>query len=254
MKSAIAALALTTVALAGCVNVNNGAASSAAAVAIPDIAAAVANSLRPAADVARDELRKPADAIAFAGVRPGSVVAELAPGGGYYTRLLAGTVGPSGHVYALVSPAQAQRPGGLDGINAVAAQYGNITVLPVDYTAMTLPRPVDLVWTTENWHDFHNGPTANPAGIARSAFSVLKPGGLFFVEDHSAPGTGTSATQTLHRIDPAAVISEVTGAGFRLDGQSDFLKNTADDHTQAVRESGVQGRTDKFALRFKKPG
>ena len=244
---------LATTALAGCVAVDTpdgpvvaGPLASAA------IAAAVADPLRPAADTARDVNRRPAETVLFAGVKPGSVVAELAPGGGYFTRVIARTVGPQGHVYALVSPAQAQRPGGLDAINALAAQYGNVTVAPVDYTAIALPRPVDVVWTTENWHDFSNGGTT--PGIARAAFAALKPGGVFYVQDHSAPGTGTSATQTLHRIDPAAVISVVTAAGFVLDAQSSHLANPEDDHTAAVRDGSVQGRTDKFALRFRKPG
>lgn len=218
------------------------------------IAAAVADSARPAADTARDAARKPAQAVAFAGVKPGDTVAELAPGGGYYTRILAKAVGPQGRVFAIVSPGQAARPGALDGLNALAAQYGNVTVVTTDYTAMELPAPADLVWTTENWHDFHNGPTANPAGIAASAFSVLKPGGLFFVEDHSAPGTGTSATSTLHRIDPEAVKAIVTGAGFALDDEGDFMRNPADPHTAGAHDPSIRGETDKFTLRFKKPG
>jgi len=126
--------------------------------------------------------------------------------------------------------------------------------MPVDLTNFTLEKPVDLVWTTENYHDMHNGPTANPGGINEATFRALKPGGIYFVEDHSAPGTGTSATSTLHRIDPAAVISEVTAAGFTLEAQSDVLKNPNDPHNVGVRDPAVQGETDKFALRFRKPG
>jgi predicted methyltransferase len=251
MRTSIAAMALLAGSLASCVAVDNSGAMS-APVDARTFAAAVSDPLRPAADTARDANRLPAETVAFSGVRPGSVVAELAPGGGYFTRVLARAVGPAGHVYALVSPAQAQRPGGLDAINALAAQYENVTVLPVDYAAMALPRPADVVWTTENWHDFSNAGTT--AGIARSAFAALKPGGVFYVQDHSAPGTGTSATQTLHRIDPAAAIQVITAAGFVLDAQSSHLANPEDDHTAAVRDGAIQGRTDKFALRFRKPG
>jgi len=58
------------------------------------ISGAVADARRPAADTARDAARKPAQIVAFAGVKPGDVVAELLPGGGYYTRILAAAVGP----------------------------------------------------------------------------------------------------------------------------------------------------------------
>jgi len=72
-----------------------------ARVAIPaNIAAAVSDPARPAADMVRDELRLPAETLAFAGVKPGAKVADLIPGGGYFTRILSKAVGPRGHVYA----------------------------------------------------------------------------------------------------------------------------------------------------------
>ncbi len=212
------------------------------------IAAAVADADRPAADTARDPLRKPGEIVAFAGVKPGDKVAEIAPGGGYYTRVLAKTVGPEGKVYALMPGFFANRPGGLDAINALAEQYGNIEVVVIDYAATKLPEPVDLVWTTENYHDLANG---DIGAVNAWAFAALKPGGLYFVEDHAAPGTGTSATSTLHRIDPEAVKQQVTSAGFALDAESDLLHNPDDPHDVSPRE--VQPTSDKFALRFRKP-
>src|SRR5690348_18252441 len=59
---------------------------------------AVADTTRPKADTDRDALRLPAETIAFAGVKPGMKVAELFPGGGYFTRPLSDVVGPSGHI------------------------------------------------------------------------------------------------------------------------------------------------------------
>lgn len=219
------------------------------------IAAAVADTARPEADRARDAARKPAEIVAFAGVKPGDKVAEFLPGGGYYTRILSKAVGPQGHVYALVPAGFAQRPGGLDTLNALASQYGNVTVVATDLTNFTLPEPVDLAWTSENYHDMHNGPTPSFAGVNTATFKALKPGGLYFVEDHAAAaGSGITATSTLHRIEPAAVIAEVNAAGFALDGQSDVLANPADPKTAGVRDPSVQGKTDKFALRFRKPG
>jgi predicted methyltransferase len=212
------------------------------------IAAAVADSERPDADKARDAARKPAEIVAFAGVRPGDKVAEIAPGGGYYTRVLARAVGPEGKVYALMPAFFANRPGGLDGINALAAQYGNIEVVVIDYAATELPEPVDLVWTTENYHDLANG---DIGAVNAWAFEALRPGGIYFVEDHAAPGTGTSATSTLHRIDPEAVKQQVGAAGFTLDAESNLLHNPDDPHDVNPRE--VQPTSDKFALRFKKP-
>jgi predicted methyltransferase len=218
-------------------------------------AAAVADPARPDADRARDAARKPAEIVAFAGVEPGDVVAEFLPGGGYYTRILAKAVGPEGHVYVLIPPAFAQRPGGLDAINALAAEYGNVTVMTTDLTNFTLPRQADLAWTTENYHDMHNGPAPSFAGVNAAVFKALKPGGIYFVEDHAAAdGAAPTVTQELHRIDPAQAITEVTAAGFTLEAQSDLLKNPDDPKTVGVRDPSVQGETEKFALRFRKPG
>jgi predicted methyltransferase len=212
------------------------------------IAAAVADDRRPEGDVARDPLRKPAEIVAFAGVKPGMSIAEIAPGGGYFTRILAASVGPEGKVYALMPGFFANRPGGLDGINALAAEYGNIEVVVIDYAETELPEQVDLVWTTENYHDLANGDVSVVNNwVARS----LKPGGLYFVEDHSAPGTGTSATSTIHRIDPMAVIAQVTEAGLVLEGTSDLLANPDDPRDVSPRD--VEPTSEKFALRFKKP-
>ena len=220
----------------------------------PAVAAAVADSARPAADVARDAVRKPAQIVAFAGVKRGDKVAEIMPGGGYFTRILAKTVGPKGHVYGLVPEGFAKRPGALDGLNALAKQYPNVTIVTADMAAFKLPEPVDVVWTSENYHDFHNGPNANIAGLNAAAYAALKPGGVYYIEDHAAAaGAGTTATSTLHRIDPAAAISEVEKAGFKLDGRSTLLANPKDAHDKPVFDPSIRGETDKLVLRFRKP-
>lgn len=219
------------------------------------IAAAVADPGRPAADTARDADRKPTQIVTFAGVKPGDKVAELIPAGGYYTRILAKAVGPKGHVYAIVPTFFSSRPGGLDGINAIATQYGNVTVVVADLDKFTVPEPVDLVWTSENYHDLHNGPTANIAADNAAVFDALTPGGTYYVEDHAAAaGAGATVTSTLHRIEPAAAISEIEAAGFKLEAQSSLLADPADAHDKPVFDPSIRGKTDKFALRFRKPG
>ena len=62
------------------------------------IATAVADPARPQADRDRDADRKPAECIAFAGLKPGQRIADLIPGGGYFTRIFSGVVGPKGQV------------------------------------------------------------------------------------------------------------------------------------------------------------
>jgi predicted methyltransferase len=219
------------------------------------VAAAVSDASRPAADTARDADRKPADVLAFAGVKPGDTVGELIPGGGYYTRLLSKIVGPSGKVYALWPEGLAKaRPQMLDAMKEIGPNVVN--VLYTD-TSLNAPEPLDLVWTSENYHDFHNAP---PGGTApdiadfnKAVFAALKPGGVFLVEDHAAAaGAGPGVTSTLHRIDPAQVKAEVEAAGFTLAGSSAALANPADPHTVGVFDPSIRGHSDKLLFKFKK--
>ena len=130
-----------------------------------------------------------------------------------------------------------------------------------------MPEQVDVVWTTENYHDMKNmgaSPTAtgavesakplDMAAVDKQIFNSLKPGGIFLVSDHaSAKGTGFTTTKTLHRADAEAVKAEVLSAGFVLDGESSMLANAADDHTKASIDPSMHDKTDQFVLRFKKP-
>jgi predicted methyltransferase len=218
----------------------------------PAITAAVADSARPDTDKARDAMRKPAETLAFAGVKPGMTVAELGSGRGYYTRILAKAVGPSGKVYAIATNAQAGRPGGLDALNALAAAYPNIKVVTVDFATMMLPEKADLFWTTENYHDFHNN-GGDIAALDKAVFNNLKPGGTFYVEDHSAaPGAGLAATSSVHRMDEAIAKTELTTAGFKLDAEGDLLHNPADDRAGSNSEAG-HFASDRFMLRMERP-
>ena len=222
-----------------------------AAKVAPVIAAALASGERPAEDVARDADRKPAEILAFAGIKKGSKVVELAPGGGYYTRLLSLAVGPNGRIYPRgnrFSPA----------VEAWAKAHPNVlTAITGPDTTVLAPEPVDVVWTTLNYHDFKNiklGDSDAAVWFNKLAFAALKPGGVYLINDHdAAPGVGVSQTNTLHRIEMTVVIKEVEAAGFKLDARSEVLRHPADDHTIKVVETGMRGHTDQFVLRFRKP-
>ena len=222
------------------------------------IAAAILDTSRPAEDTARDAARKPALLLSFAGVKPGMLVGEMFPGGGYFTRLLSTTVGPNGRVIALVpADTAARNPRQIDPVRAIAAMptYSNVTVETPNGT----PTPsilVDLIWTTENYHDIHAFSGAEAAAtVNKAVFGALKPGGVYLVADHSAQaGSGTRDCKTLHRIDIATVKQEVLAAGFVLDGESDMLANAADARTLLVFDPAIRGHTDQFVLRFRKPG
>ena len=220
------------------------------------IAAALADPDRPQADRDRDAARKPAETLAFAGVRPGMTVLDAVPGGGYFTRLFAEAVGPTGKVYAYVPTEIAGKFNAEANGRALAAAYPNVEYAS-DPLKQHAPQPIaDMVFTAQNYHDFHT-PLFGPPDVAavnRAIWSVLRPGGTYVIIDHAAaPGSGTRDANTLHRIDPEVVKREVTAAGFVLEGESDILRNPADPRTANVFEPSIRGRTDQFMLRFRKP-
>ncbi len=223
------------------------------------IAAAVADSNRPDADKLRDANRKPVQTLEFLGVKPGQQIAEILPGGGYFTRMFSKAVGPTGHVYALVPERPANAPADMPDlagkVKAIAADpnYSNVTVVIQPLTKLVTPAPVDLVFTAQNYHDLHNFPV-DVVGFDRTILASLKPGGLYVVLDHSAPaGSGLSDTKTLHRIDADVVKQEVTAAGFEFVGASDILANPSDSRSTNVFDPSIRGKTDQFILKFRKP-
>jgi predicted methyltransferase len=234
------------------------------AAAIPAyVSAAVADKTRPDADVQRDADRKPADMLVFAGIKPGAKVADLLPGGGYFTRLFSAAVGPKGKVYALApakpDTAPADAPDRAAAVKAIAADphYSNVTVVSQPLKQMlqfSLPEPLDVVWTSQNYHDLHNIPDISVGDFDKVVFNALKSGGLYIVLDHSAEaGSGFRDTSTLHRIDEDAVKKEVEAAGFQFVGASDVLRNPQDPRTAKVFDAAIRGHTDQFILKFRKP-
>ena len=228
-----------------------------ASAATPTVPAYVTAALAaPArADQAGDDQRRQAAAVlAFSGVKPGDTVVDLLPGSGYWTRIFSGIVGPRGRVFAVWPQADAKYAA--KSLPALQARnLANVTP-SVDAAILTVAKPVDLVWTVQNYHDAANN-GAGEAGLAAidaAAFKALKPGGTYVVIDHAdAPGSGLAHTSTTHRIDPAAVKAQVQRAGFQFVGESRVLANPADDHTKNVFDPAIRGRTDQFVFKFRRP-
>ena len=223
-----------------------------------DYAAALANPARPAADRERDAVRKPAELLAFAGIGRGDRVGDWWMGGGYLTRVLAAVVGPEGRVHAFQPDEYvARRPQtGIDQ-KTVDEAYANVDAVHGPVAAAAFPARLDAIITVQNFHDmFHPPAPADTAPrAAKGWFATLKPGGTLTIVDHSAPaGSGTRDSDKLHRIDRQTVIDVVTGAGFKFDGESTLFANPADPRTANVFDVSIRGKTDQFALRFKKPG
>lgn len=226
---------------------------------IPAYVTAAVNDPARKADKHDDARRKMIPVMVFTGVKPGDKVLELVPGSGYWTRVFSRIVGAKGHVYT-VWPNETEKY----SAKSLAVwqklvktkHYANVSLLQQPAADLSVPQPVDLVFTCQNYHDYHD-PFMGPVDMVafnKRVFDALKPGGVYVVIDHVAPaGSGLSDTNTLHRIDPAVVKKEVEAAGFVFDGESDALHNPADPHNIPVFDKSIRGYTDQFIYRFRKP-
>jgi predicted methyltransferase len=206
-----------------------------------------------------DAGRKPAELVAFAGIRPGMKVAELGAGGGYTTEALARAVGPTGVVYGHNTQTILDKYSGKAWSERLAKPVNKNVVKVTRPFEDPLPpeaKDLDAVFIVLLYHDTF-AMKVDHAKMNAAAFRALKPGGVFVVVDHSArPGTGTSDADTLHRIDEAVVRSQVPEAGFRLAAEASFLRNAGDrrDWNAAPGEAAEKrGTSDRFVLKFVKP-
>ena len=191
---------------------------------------------------------------------PGQTVLEIEAGAGYYTELLSRAVGPTGKVIMQSPDFGRVRQGG----PRRAPQRGRLTnVTPVVLDVRQargggrigrcrhlVPGPARTV--------LHEGLRQARSAIRPKSFAeisrVLKPGGTLVIIDHVAPqGTPTTSGNDLHRIDPMQIKALATAANFALEEESALLDNPADDHTKGVFDPAIQGKTDQFLLRYKKP-
>lgn len=233
------------------------AAPAAAQTVPPAVAAAVADTNRPEADRDRDAARKPADFVAFTGIKAGDKVADFIMGGGYWTRILSNLVGANGRVYAY-QPAEFIQFRAAYGTEQDAAAQGrsNVVATRESLGAFTFAEPLDAIVTVQNWHDLHLNfaPPGFAASVATKLFGMLKPGGTLIVADNaSAAGTGFTVADSLHRAEGSAVRAELEAAGFVFEAASPLWTNAADPKDKSVFDPSIRGRADQFIYRFRKP-
>jgi predicted methyltransferase len=221
---------------------------------VPDyIKAAVASARRPERDTARDGGRKPAEFLAFYGVKPGDRIAELNSGWGYMIGVLAEAVGPAGRVYSHSTEASNKRWNG----NPVEKRIQKTGLTNVELVLGTmdtpnLPAGLDSVFMVMNYHD-SVWTHANRPAMNKALYDALKPGGVLAIIDHHAlPGRGTEDCHAIHRIEKKVVVDEVTAAGFKLEAESAILENPEDPCTGQVHEKDIRDRTHRFVLKFRK--
>src|SRR3990167_4415970 len=197
------------------------------------LAEALANPARSDSDRERDQRDLPGDVLKLAGFRPGMKVADVFGGGGYYSEIIAGIVGPKGHVRLIHNPPYAMNrgKGTLDG-----------ALIVMSYHDLYVADPAD------NW------PAIDAGQFIDQIVAGLKPGGVLLIVDHHArAGTGKGDAQTLHRIEESFAVADFKAHGLDFAGSIDVLRNSNDDHSLNVFDKAIRGKTDRFVHLYRKP-
>jgi len=238
----------------------------------PVLSATLASPARPAAAVARDAVRHPAEELTFFGLKPEQTVVELWPGGGYWTDILGPYLASRGHYYVALPPSGNGEEGG-EASNWHArydSKYGKVTATTLGQGRYDIAPPgsVDLVLTFRNLHNWMTDGYAQQA--LEAAFRALKPGGILGIVAHRG--------RTDQPQDPKArngyvrqdyTVTLAKRVGFLLVASSEVNANPKDTKdwvdgvwtlpptlSQGEKDRArymAIGEADNFVLKFKKP-
>ncbi len=248
-------------------------ASSGAETATGSVAAAIDGSHRSDENRARDPYRHPAETLAFFGLEPTMTVVEMAPGGGWYTEILAPTLKGQGKLFAAI-PDPAESEYGerfmtfLQSEPELYSEVEPVIFMPPERASLGPDGSADMVVTFRSTHGWINRGQA--ADVYAAMFRVLKPGGILGVVQHRADeGADPAVTAEDGYVPEAYVIGLAEAAGFVLEEKSELNANPRDDHdhpegvwtlppTLRLGDEGREeyeaiGESDRMTLRFRKP-
>lgn len=207
---------------------------------------------RTAAEIARDANRKPGAVLEFFGLEDDMKVLEISPASGYWSKFLGPTLCENGGELVLsvdVSDSFRSNVMSLDGMDCSSAinddiSLGNLPVFDFDENNF------DLALTFWN---LHNPSVEGRRNLNQAVYNSLKSGGIYGVVDHTRRHMQATNRAVGRRLDPVLIIKEMLDVGFEFVDYSDMHYHPEDDLTQEVGTPGVQGNTDRFTLKFRKP-
>jgi predicted methyltransferase len=240
------------------------------------LAAAVHDPNRSPQNVARDRYRHPRESLSFWGLKPGMVILEIWPGGGYWTEILAPYAKATGGKYVAAIPDRS-RP--LPKKFADRAAYGLVfnTIFNDKSEAIVRPGSVDFVLTARNIHDWMATP-GMPEKAMAEFYAALKPGGILAVEQHRSDPRPMLKDAGDGYMSTDSVVQLAEKAGFRLEDKSEINANPKDTKNYPfgvwtlppTRQSAPSGQptnpafdhskydaigeSDRMTLCFRKPG
>jgi len=241
---------------------------------------------------ARDQYRHPVETLSFFGIKPDSSVIELAPGEGWYTEILGPYLKDSGKLFVTIrdpngppefyGTGQAQKyqarlteQAAVFGsvqfviepaqVNIVKGKVESVKALPL---VLGPEASVDMVLTFRSSHGWYNRESLDM--VYGAAFKVLKPGGVFGIEQHRA-AQGADPTESAKKgyLPEATIIEAAERVGFKLAGSSEINANPKDtkDYADGVwtlpptlrlgdtdrAKYEAIGESDRMTLKFVKP-
>jgi predicted methyltransferase len=221
------------------------------------IESALDYSKRPLSDVVKDINRKPKEILTFFNVTPETVVLDVLAGSGYYSEILSKVVGVNGkviihndkHFLKYYGENLSQRLGNGDRLFNAERMDVSLNNLELNENS------IDTIILALGYHDFYyvmnESEKINVSKVLAKFRKFLKPNGVIGIIDHEAmQGAPNNVGNTLHRIDPLIVKSEMAAAGFVLDGELNILKNTTDNKSKKIWDI-PNSKTSRFVLRFK---
>lgn len=229
---------------------------------------------------ARNKYRNPVETLTFFGLEPNMVVLEIAPGGGWYTEVLAPAMRDTG-VYVAGSYdievegqpkyRYRQHQALLTQITDQPELYGQIKVAnysPPESRNLWDENSVDMVLTFRSSHGWVRDGLIDD--VYSDFFKVVKPGGTLGVVQHRAPeGGDPTAWAKKGYVPESRVIQAAEKAGFVLAAKSEINANSKDlkDHEKGVwrlpptlglgeedKDKYLAiGESDRMTLKFVKP-
>ncbi len=211
--------------------------------------AAVDGAHRSAANRARNAARHPYETLRFFGITPRQRVIELAPGGGWYTEILAPYLREQGQLLLAAEAADDPDDYRRRSRQALDEKLARDPALYDRVRVGLLPRMpraprfadiapaggADLVLSFRNAHNWLQA--GHFDATLRAAQAVLRPGGVLgLVEHRAAPGAASEGLPRSGYVPEDLVIARATAAGFVLDARSEINANPRDtkDHPNGV--------------------
>ncbi|TRX57810.1 class I SAM-dependent methyltransferase [Thalassomonas sp. M1454] len=267
IKSLLAATVLATFTMSAGINT---------ALAATSLEQAISGEHRSAKNKSRDQYRHPQQTLEFFGLKPSSTVVEIAPGGGWYTEILAPALKGTGTLYGAHYPdtgkddyySKSRRK--LEkklASNEVFSEVKLTNFTPKVASELAPAGSADLVLTFRN---LHNWGDAGVKQVFADAYKALKPGGVLGVVEHRMPASQSWEENKKSGYFPVKMTIDLAAdAGFKLAASSEINANPKDsaDHERGVwtlppvlrlgekdrAKYLAIGESDRMTLKFVKP-